>query len=147
MSTAGSEAGQGAQNDTAAPRDAMMAAAPDGPAAAASGEAYAEVRRLATVAPKANPDDPVTRRPRQGKHGPLPGPDDRGAPGRMSIVQGQAFLVATIVLAQLWLVTTALFALLSGHPEQLNAMVIASGIGFLIALLLWLWPRRRVLGG
>lgn len=117
--------------------------APTQPSAAA----YAAQRGPAAYTPLANPDDPMVRRPRQGTHGPLPGPDDTGAPGRMAIVQGQVFLVAVIVLVQLWLVTSALLEVLSGRPNDLDAMTLASGIGVLLALLLWQWPRRRVLGG
>lgn len=97
-------------------------------------------------AARANPDDPVVQRPPQGRHGPLPGPRYAGAPGRTAIVRAQVFLVAVIVIAQLWLVTTALFELLSGRPQALWGLTIASGIGFLLALFVALWPLRRVKG-
>jgi hypothetical protein len=109
------------------------------------GATYAALRHPATYAPRANPGDPVVRRPRQGRHGPMPGPDDTSSPGRTAIVQGQVFLVAVIVLVQLWLVTTSLLELLSGHGADLDALTAVSGLGVLIALLVWQWPRRRVL--
>lgn len=96
--------------------------------------------------PRANPDDPIVHRPPQGKHGPLPGPRLAGAPGRTAIVQAQVYVVAVIVITQLWLVTTALFELLSGHMHSLWGLTIASGIGFLVALFVALWPLRRVRG-
>lgn len=111
-----------------------------------SGATYAAVRHPAAYAPRANPEDPVTRRPPMGKRGPMPGPDDMGAPGRTAIVQGQVYLVALIVLVQLWLITTALLELLSGRPHDLDVLAVMSGIGLVVALVVWQWPRRRVLG-
>lgn len=91
----------------------------------------------------ANPGDPPVWRPR-GAH---PGPDYSGAPGRLAIVQGQIYIVGVILVAQLWLVTTALFELLSGHRgPMLWWMALASGVGFVIALVVALWPRRRTQG-
>ena len=60
----------------------------------------------------ANPDDPQVHRPLHGPHGPLPGPREPGSPGRTAIVQGQVFIVGTMLIAQFWLVTDALFSLL-----------------------------------
>ena len=94
----------------------------------------------------ANPDDPPVHRPPRGPRGPLPGPRELGAPGRIAIVQGQVFIVGAILVAQLWLITDALFSLLSGHPQDLGWLTLASGAGFVIALVAWLWPRRRVKG-
>lgn len=94
----------------------------------------------------ANPDDPPVHRPPRGPRGPLPGPRELGAPGRIAIVQGQVFIVGAILVAQLWLITDALFSLLSGHPQDLGWLTLASGAGFVIALVIWLWPRRRVKG-
>lgn len=94
----------------------------------------------------ANPDDPVVRRPRYGRYGPLPGPDARGALGRVAIVQGQIFIVGAIVIAQLFLITTALYELLSGRAYLLWWICGASLVGFLVALLVALWPRSRVKG-
>lgn len=89
----------------------------------------------------ANPGDPpVARLPPGG------GPSDLGAPGRTAIVQGQVYLVGVILVVQLWLVTTALFELLSGRPRSLWGITIASAIGFAIALVIVFWPRRRVRG-
>lgn len=96
--------------------------------------------------PVANPDDPPVQRPQRGPHGPLPGPRELGSPGRVAIVQGQVFLVGVILVAQLWLITDALFSLLSGHPQDLGWLTLASGAGFVIALVVWLWPRRRTRG-
>jgi hypothetical protein len=99
-----------------------------------------------TQRPVANPDDPPVHRPQRGPHGPLPGPRELGSPGRVAIVQGQVFLVGVILVAQLWLITDALFSLLSGHPQDLGWLTLASGAGFVIALVIWLWPRRRTRG-
>lgn len=96
--------------------------------------------------PVANPDDPPVQRPPRGPYGPLPGPRELGAPGRIAIVQGQVFLVAVILIVQLWLVTDALLTLLSGHPQALGWLTLTSGVGLLIVLLVWLWPRRRTIG-
>lgn len=94
----------------------------------------------------ANPDDPIVRRPRYGKRGPLPGPDYRGSLGRVAIVQGQIFLVGAIVVIQLFLITTALFELLSGQTNLLWWICCACLVSFLVALLIALWPRSRVKG-
>ena len=95
---------------------------------------------------KANPDDPPVHRPPQGPKGPLPGPNYTGSSGRIAIVQGQIFLVAVILIAQLWLVTDALYNLLSGQPGVLGWLALASGLGFVLALIITLWPRRRIEG-
>lgn len=92
----------------------------------------------------ANPDDPPVERPRAG----YPGPDFRGAPGRLAIVQGQIYIVGVILVAQLWLVTTALYELLSGNRgATLWWIALASAVGFIVALVVWQWPRRRARGG
>jgi hypothetical protein len=95
---------------------------------------------------KANPDDPPVQRPPRGRHGPLPGPHFLGLEGRIAIVQAQVFLLAVIMIAQLWLVTDALYELLSGRAARLVWLAIASGIGFALALIITFWPRRRILG-
>lgn len=92
----------------------------------------------------ANPDDPPVRRPPQGPKGPLPGPNYLGTPGRAAIVQGQLFIVAIIVIAQLWLITDALFELLSGRSSSLGWLALTSGLGFVLALTISFWPRRRI---
>ena len=92
----------------------------------------------------ANPDDPPVRRPPQGPHGPLPGPNYLGLPGRTAIVQGQVFIVAVIVIAQLWLITDALYELLSGRSSILAWLALVSGLGFILALIVSFWPRRRI---
>lgn len=92
----------------------------------------------------ANPDDPIAQRPPQSARGPRPGPDSRGAPGRIAIVQGQVYLVGAILIAQLFLITTALYELLSGQTALLWWITLASAGGFALALLIALWPRRRV---
>jgi hypothetical protein len=108
--------------------------------------AEAAARRGRLRGAMANPDDPVIPRPTMGAHDPHPGPDHRGALGRVAIVQGQVYLVGTIVIAQLFLITTALHELLSGHTAVLWWIALASLVGFLLALLITLWPRRRVGG-
>jgi hypothetical protein len=92
----------------------------------------------------ANPDDPPVHRPPQGPHGPLPGPNYVGLAGRTAIVQGQVFIVAVIVIAQLWLITDALYELLSGRSSNLGWLAFVSGLGFVLALIVTFWPRRRI---
>ena len=94
--------------------------------------------------PVANPDDPPVRRPLRGPKGPLPGPNYIGLAGRTAIVQGQVFLVAVILVAQLWLITDALFELLSGHASPLVWLALVSFLGFILALIITYWPRRRI---
>lgn len=96
--------------------------------------------------PRANPDDPPVQRPPQGSHGPRPGPNYLGIPGRTAIVQGQVFLVAAIVIVQLWLITDALYELLSGRVSLLGWVTLVSFLGFVLALLVTFWPRRRIEG-
>jgi putative flippase GtrA len=74
----------------------------------------------------------------------MPGPHYVGLQGRTAIVQAQVFLVAIIVIIQLWLVTDALYELLSGRPGILGGLVLASFLGFVIALIIAFWPRRRI---
>jgi hypothetical protein len=64
----------------------------------------------------------------------MPGPNFLGLEGRIAIVQTQVFLLAVILIAQLWLVTDALYELLSGRSANLGWLALASGIGFVIAL-------------
>ncbi len=58
--------------------------------------------------------------------------------------QGQVFLLAVIVIAQLWLITDALYELLSGRIASLGWLALASGLAFALALVITLWPRRRI---
>jgi hypothetical protein len=88
---------------------------------------------------RANPDDPPTPEP----GGPRPGPYIPGLEGRIAIVQSQVFLLAVILIAQIWLITTALYELFSGRPERLGWLTLASGLGFALALLIFFWPRRQ----
>ncbi len=92
----------------------------------------------------ANPDDPIIHLPPRGKQGPLPEPYFLGQPGRAAIVQGQMIIIAFIVVAQLWIVTDALFESLSGRTGKLWWLALASLIGFLIAFVVWRWPRNRI---
>lgn len=94
----------------------------------------------------ANPDDPPVHRPPQGPRGPRPGPNYLGIPGRAAIVQGQVFLLAIIVIAQLFIITDALYELLSGRPDLLGWLTLFSAIGFALALLISFWPLRRIEG-
>lgn len=94
----------------------------------------------------ANPDDPVVRRPRHGPAGPVPGPMEQGLPGRIAIVQGQVYLVAVIVIVQLFLVTVSLNELLSNRTAPLWGITAISFCGFLISLIIYFWPRRIVQG-
>ena len=93
---------------------------------------------------KANPDDPAVQPPPRGPRGPLPAPNFRGLEGRIAIVQGQVFLLAVIVIAQLAIITDTLYELLSGRTERLGWLALASGIGLALALLTVFWPRHRI---
>lgn len=93
---------------------------------------------------KANPDDPAVQRPPRGPRGPMPGPHFQGLEGRIAIVQAQVFLLAVILIAQLWLVTDALYELLSGRTASLGWLALVSGIGFALALVIMFWPRRSI---
>ena len=95
---------------------------------------------------KANPDDPPVQRPPRGPHGPLPGPHFLGLEGRIAIVQAQVFLLAAIMIAQLWLITDALYELLSGQTANLGWIALASGLAFALGLVITFWPRRRIEG-
>jgi hypothetical protein len=93
---------------------------------------------------KANPDDPPVKRPPQGPKGALPGPNYLGLQGRTAIVQGQVYVVAGIMIFQLLVITDALYELLSGRIGSLLWLALVSFIGFAFALLVALWPRRRI---
>lgn len=93
---------------------------------------------------KANPDDPIVRRPPMGRRGVRPGPNYLGLRGRTAIVQGQVSIVAVILIAQLFLVTDALYELLSGRSSSLIWLALVSFIGFAFALLVAFWARRRM---
>ncbi|HLZ62387.1 MAG TPA: hypothetical protein VKR06_36035 [Ktedonosporobacter sp.] len=92
----------------------------------------------------ANPDDPAVQRPPRGPRGPMPGPHFLGLEGRIAIVQAQVFLLAVILIVQLWLVTDALYELLSGRITNLGWLALVSGIGFALAASIIIWPRRRI---
>jgi hypothetical protein len=137
-------------SDSAASGDSLVSSRqPAGGGASTTeggGRSAAEVRRAMLLRHMANPDDPDLPRPPSDARGPRPGPDDRGALGRVAIVQAQVYLVGAIVIAQLFLITTALHELLSGNTSTLWWIALASLIGFLLALLIAVWPRRRVKG-
>jgi len=92
----------------------------------------------------ANPDDPPVRRPARTNRGLRPEPYFPGLPGRSAIVEGQVFVVAFIFIAQLLIVTEALYELLSGRTHSLGWLALASLIGFIIAIVVWRWPRRSL---
>lgn len=96
--------------------------------------------------PVANPDDPPTIRPPEDARGPRPGPNFRGAPGRIAVVQGQIYIVGLILVGQLFLITTELYELLSGQTTLLWWITGAQLLGFVVILVVYLWPRRRVAG-
>ena len=102
------------------------------------------IHNARTFRRKANPDDPDVQRPPRGPRGPMVGPNFRGLEGRIAIVQGQVFLLAVILIAQLAIVTDALFELLSGRGDLLGWLALASGIGFALGLVVVFWPRRRI---
>jgi hypothetical protein len=105
----------------------------------------AAARRGALRAGMANPDDPFPPQPPLDARAYASGADHQGALGRVAIVQAQVYLVGAIVIAQLFLITTALYELLSGHTAVLWWIALAALIGFLLALVIALWPRRRIL--
>jgi hypothetical protein len=109
-----------------------------------SGTGPARPQRRSLGPARANPDDPPVQPPPRGRYGPLPGPRYLGIPGRAAIVQGQVLLVALIVIVQLWLVTDALYELLSGRTSLLPWLALVSLLGFGLALLITLWPRRQL---
>jgi hypothetical protein len=74
----------------------------------------------------------------------MPGPNYRGSSGRIAIVQGQIFIVAVILIVQLWLITVALFDLLSGQASILAWLALVSFVGFIVSLIVYFWPRRRI---
>lgn len=76
----------------------------------------------------------------------MPAPNFLGLEGRIAIVQGQVFLLAVILITQLWLITDALYELLSGRRTDLGLLALISGISFALALVITLWPRRRLEG-
>jgi hypothetical protein len=95
----------------------------------------------------ANPDDAPGYATPDEHASHLRGPDYTGSPGFVAIVQGQVYLVAAILFAQLFLITVGLFELLSGRTGGVLWWIAGvSLIAFLLALLITLWPRRRVLG-
>ncbi|MBA3822928.1 MAG: hypothetical protein H0X24_03360 [Ktedonobacterales bacterium] len=97
-----------------------------------------------SVRPVANPDDPPVRRPARTARGLRPAPYFPGLPGRGAIVEGQVFVVAFIFIAQLLIVTEALYELLSGRSRSLGWLALASLLGFIIAIVVWRWPRRSL---
>ena len=93
---------------------------------------------------KANPDDPPVKPATRSPSGLMPGPNFLGLEGRIAIVQAQVFLLAVILIAQLAIITVALYELLSGRTGLLGWLALASGIGFALALVITVWPRRRI---
>lgn len=103
-----------------------------------------DASRNAATRRVANPDDPPVP-PRRSTYASAAS-ESSGAPGRVAIVQGQVYVVGAILVAQLFLCTTALFELLSGDKDVLLPIAAASLGGFVVALLVTLWPRRRSKG-
>lgn len=93
---------------------------------------------------QANPDDPPVKRPPRGPKGILPGPNYLGLQGRTAIVQAQVYIVAVVLIAQLLIITDALYELLSGRTGSLLWLALVSLLGFALALLVAFWPRRRI---
>jgi hypothetical protein len=91
----------------------------------------------------ANPDDPLVGHPLYAASPPMPGPNRASLPGRIAIVQGQVYIAGLVLIAQLVMVTLALYELLSGRPDTLWGIAAASLAGFILALVVALWPRTR----
>lgn len=139
----GSSDGSGIADDSFVVTPASEAGQPEGNLVIGGTVLGPERTRYMLSAHKANPDDPPVAAPL----GALPGPDYSNAPGRLALVQGQVYIVGLLVIAQLWLATTALYELLSGHRGGVIWWMAAASLGcFLIALLVWAWPRRRARG-
>ena len=92
----------------------------------------------------ANPDDPPVIHPPRSARGLRPEPYFPGLPGRGAIVEAQVFVVAFLFIAQLLFVTDALYELLSGRTRTIGWLALASLLGFIIALVVWRWPHRRL---
>jgi|SRR5579862_6918894 len=89
---------------------------------------------------------PRVRRSRRAARRP-PGPrppasDVEVAPGRIAIAQGQVYITGALLIVQLFLITTALYELLSGQPQTLWGIAGASLLAFIVALVVAIWPRR-----
>ena len=87
-----------------------------------------KIDNSATEQRKANPDDPTVKPPPRGSRGSMPGPNFLGLEGRIAIVQAQVFLLAVILIAQLAIITDALYELLSGRTALLGWLALASGV-------------------
>jgi hypothetical protein len=103
-----------------------------------------KIDNSATEQRKANPDDPTVKPPPRGSRGSMPGPNFLGLEGRIAIVQAQVFLLAVILIAQLAIITDALYELLSGRTALLGWLALASGVGFGLALVITFWPRKGI---
>ena len=55
-------------------------------------------------------------------------------------------MVAVILIAQLWLIIDARCELLSGRHSSLIWLALVSFLGFMIALVISFWPRKRIEG-
>ncbi|GEM_PF-1368615 len=71
-----------------------------------------------------------------------PASDIEVAPGRIAIAQGQVYIIGALLIIQLFLITTALYELLSGRNQILWQIALGSLIIFVIALVVAIWPRR-----
>jgi hypothetical protein len=91
--------------------------------------------------PRANPGDSPVPRPRADL---VSGSKYMGLQGRTAIVQGQVCIVAIILIVQLFIVTDALYELLSGRTDVLFGLALVSLIGFAIALLVTFWSRQHI---
>lgn len=91
----------------------------------------------------ANPDDPLVGRPLYAASPTVPGPSRASLPGRIAIVQGQVYIAGLVLIAQLVMVTLALYELLSGRPDTLWGIAAASLAGFILAVVVALWPRTK----
>jgi hypothetical protein len=139
-----SREGDDAQPFVVSPREG--GAQPSGLPMAGGTELPADVVREMRMRGVANPDDPIVQPSLRGMRSAAPGLEEAGLPGRIAIVQGQIYIVGVILVTQLVLVTLGLYELLSGRNDVVWWIAGASLVGFLVALVVTLWPRRRVLG-
>ena len=96
------------------------------------------------------PSDPKDRA--RSKSGPEPGYGSNEAPARGRVGQGRAALeqarlimLVMINIAQLWILAATIEAALAGRYREIWALIIASGVCWLISLsiIFWWGPASR----
>ncbi len=80
---------------------------------------------------------PSLGRRRVRSTGPGPGAGHERDPWRASILNARIAIVATIVLGQLWGLTVALNAWLTGRTGQVWSLIAFEALSFAVALAVW----------